>query len=55
MTAPVAYYCKPCGGTDATPETVLAVKGTCERCGAQNVTLYRVPARPLLGVGLEAR
>lgn len=49
MTAPVARYCRRCAGTDATPDVVLVVKGTCERCGRPDQVLYRVVPRPLPG------
>lgn len=48
-----AYYCQPCGGTDANATTVLAVKGRCEHCGTPDVPLYRCPARPLPGLELR--
>lgn len=45
----VASMCKPCGGLDATPDTVLAVRGTCAICGVYG-RVYRCPARPLPGI-----
>ena len=53
---PIAYkkMCAPCGLGDASPLTVLAVRGRCEHCGdngltTEGVTLYRCPDRPAPG------
>lgn len=49
--AAYAALCRSCGGSKATPETILAVSGPCVSCG-KHEALYRCPARPLPGLAV---